>query len=101
MKHYKDPKTNELYAYELDGSQDSIIPEWLVPVPDEQVEEIRASNQRRLFYGMPYDEQRRISYPPITEYLDAVVKGDEVQLAKYISDCLEVKRKFPKPGVAA
>lgn len=27
MKHYIDPKTNNIYAYEDDGSQDGIIPD--------------------------------------------------------------------------
>jgi hypothetical protein len=35
MKHYKDPDTNEVYAYEKDGSQDAFIKNGLVPVSDE------------------------------------------------------------------
>lgn len=39
---------------------------------------------------------RMNEYPPITDYLDAVVKGDEIQRKKYIDDCLAVKAKYPK-----
>jgi hypothetical protein len=35
-------------------------------------------------------------YPPITDYLDGVVKGDQTQIDKYIADCLAIKAKYPK-----
>lgn len=40
---------------------------------------------------------RAKEYPDITEYLDAVVKGDGIQLQSYIDKCLAVKQKYPKP----
>lgn len=40
---------------------------------------------------------RAKEYPPIEDYLDGVVKGDELQINKYINDCLAVKAKYPKP----
>ena len=43
-----------------------------------------------------YISQRAAEYPPITDYLDGVVKGDQVQIQKYIDDCLAVKAKYPK-----
>ena len=46
-----------------------------------------------------YIAKRASEYPPITDYIDGVVKGDQVQIAKYIVDCLAVKAKYPK-GVA-
>lgn len=42
------------------------------------------------------DTLRKESYPPMSEYLDAVVKGDEVQKQNYIDACNQVKEKFPK-----
>jgi len=44
-----------------------------------------------------YKELRANEYPPITDYLDGVVKGDQTQIAKYIADCQAVKVKYPKP----
>ena len=41
MKHYKDPATNQLYAYEADGSQDDWIKPGLVAVTDQEAEQIR------------------------------------------------------------
>ena len=46
-----------------------------------------------------YIAKRASEYPPITDYIDGVVKGDQVQIDKYIADCLAVKAKYPK-GVA-
>lgn len=44
-----------------------------------------------------YKKQRAAEYPPITDYLDAVVKGDQEQMQAYIDACLAVKAKYPKP----
>jgi hypothetical protein len=46
-----------------------------------------------------YIAKRASEYPPMTDYLDGVVKGDQAQIDKYIADCLAVKAKYPK-GVA-
>ena len=43
-----------------------------------------------------YVAKRQAEYPPITDYLDAIVKGDTAQVNKYIADCQAVKAKYPK-----
>jgi hypothetical protein len=43
-----------------------------------------------------YQRKRALEYPPITDYLDGVAKGDQAQIDKYIADCLAVKAKYPK-----
>ncbi len=43
-----------------------------------------------------YKAKRRAEYPLMADYLDGIVKGDQAQIAKYISDCLAVKTKYPK-----
>jgi hypothetical protein len=40
---------------------------------------------------------RASEYPPMSDYVDGVVKGDQEQIDKYIADCLAVKAKYPKP----
>ncbi len=45
---------------------------------------------------MEYSRNRKESYPPMENYLDGIVKGDQAQIDKYISDCLAVKQRFPK-----
>lgn len=44
-----------------------------------------------------YISQRAAEYPPITDYLDGVVKGDQAQIDAYIAACQAVKSKYPKP----
>ena len=44
-----------------------------------------------------YKEYRKNAYPPMEVYLDAVVKGDQEAIDKYIADCKAVKEKYPKP----
>lgn len=43
-----------------------------------------------------YIEKRQAEYPPLTDYLDGVVKGDQAQIDAYIAACLAVKAKYPK-----
>jgi hypothetical protein len=44
-----------------------------------------------------YKAKRAAEYPPITDYLDGVVKGDQAQIDAYIAACQAVKTKYPKP----
>ena len=46
-----------------------------------------------------YKELRAKEYPPITDYLDGIVKGDNAQVQAYIDACLAVKNKYPKGAV--
>ena len=43
-----------------------------------------------------YIAKRQAEYPPMTDYLDGVAKGDQAQIDKYIADCQAVKAKYPK-----
>jgi len=47
MKHYKD-ESNNLYAYESDGSQDDYIKEGLVPISDEDLAAMIAPTTEQL-----------------------------------------------------
>ena len=44
-----------------------------------------------------YIAKRQAEYPPFTDYLDGIAKGDQAQINKYIADCLAVKSRYPKP----
>jgi hypothetical protein len=46
-----------------------------------------------------YQRLRDPEYPPITDYLDGLVKGDAEQMQAYIDACLAVKAKYPKPFI--
>jgi hypothetical protein len=44
-----------------------------------------------------YKGLRQAEYPPMTDYLDGVVKGNQAQIDAYIAACQAVKTKYPKP----
>jgi len=44
-----------------------------------------------------YASKRAAEYPPMANYLDGIVKGDQAQVQTYIDACLAVKAKYPKP----
>lgn len=43
-----------------------------------------------------YARKRRVEYPNIYDYIDGIVKNDQTQIDKYISDSQAVKDKHPK-----
>ena len=100
MKHYIDTN-NELYAFESDGSQDHLITESMQPVTDAQADAHRATQaqarQAAYLASLTYAQRRAAEYPPIADYLDGVVKGDQAQIDAYVAACLAVKAKYPKP----
>ena len=49
------------------------------------------------FDAHAYIAKRAAEYPPITDYLDGVVKGNQAQIDAYIAACQAVKTKYPKP----
>ena len=43
-----------------------------------------------------YKLLRKYNYPPMEDYLDAIVKSDIEAQEAYINKCLEIKARFPK-----
>jgi len=68
---------------------------------DKDEQEITYDNNavEALVSSEAYKDKRAVEYPPITDYLDGIVKGDNAQVQAYIDACLAVKNKYPK-GVA-
>jgi hypothetical protein len=46
--------------------------------------------------AVAYQAKRAAEYPDFRDYLDGIVKGDQVQVQAYIDACLAVKAKYPK-----
>lgn len=70
-------------------------PEIIIPTKSEcDAEIIRLKAE---YDSKEYQRLRSPEYPPVTDYLDAVVKGDLAQQQAYIDACLAVKAKYPKP----
>jgi len=88
MPHYKSTE-NKLHW--LDSTEyESYLPTGCVQITDEEADALRPKVE------LTYAQQRAAEYPPITDYLDGVVKGDQAQIDKYIADCQAVKAKYPK-----
>lgn len=99
MKTYLSPD-NKLYAYELDGSQDHLIPSNYKLITEVEAQSIRDREELNRYNeymsSLTYKEKRQSEYPPIEDYLDGIVKGDTQQVQNYIDACLAVKAKYPK-----
>lgn len=95
MKLFKD-SNNTVCAFELDGSQDHLIKSDMVSITKEQADAIITQKQLADFNALTYVEKRQREYPPVTDYLDGLVKGDTEQMQAYIDACLVVKAKYPK-----
>ena len=95
MPHFKNAN-NELFW--LDESDDHA--QWLpdcTPITDAEADAIRAAALAAAQTAMTYADKRAAEYPPITDYIDGVVKGDQAQIDAYIAACQAVKAKYPKP----
>jgi hypothetical protein len=69
------------------------------PATAEEVAQIEADKARAQSFESTkgYLVKRQMEYPPIVDYLDGIVKGDQSQVQAYIDACLAVKAKYPKP----
>jgi len=67
-----------------------------VEVSDARRAEFIAAQENATTTSNHYAIKRAAEYPPIADYLDGIVKGDQAQINKYIADCLAVKAKYPK-----
>ena len=95
MKYYKDPNTNEVYAYEADGSQDAFIKEGLVSITDEEANAICVAAQQAAFDALTYAQKRQGEYPSIGDQLDALFHAG-VFPAEMAATIQAVKDKYPK-----
>ena len=74
--------------------------EWLDQNQTQPTEEELSAEVARLqaeYEAKEYQRQRAAEYPPVTDYIDGVVKGEQGQIDAYIAACLAVKAKYPKP----
>jgi len=69
--------------------------------PEEEAEwdsrEAEHAAQQAALAATEYQRQRAAEYPPMADYIDGIVKGDQAQVQAYIDACLAVKAKYPKP----
>ena len=101
--------TNTFQFSKLDAIQ-SLVPnaecivkddvvQWInpstAPVTEDQINAELARLQSE-YENKEYQRKRAAEYPPMADYLDGIVKGDQAQIDAYISACMAVKTKYPK-----
>jgi hypothetical protein len=86
--NYKAPD-NSLHFID-DDAYAHLLPEGSVQITDEEAEALRPQVE------VTYAQKRASEYPPMTDYLDGIAKGNQTQIDKYIADCLAVKAKYPR-----
>ena len=59
-------------------------------------EEAEFAAEQSAFAASKYQRLRAAEYPPMADYIDGIVKGDQAQVQAYIDACLAVKAKYPK-----
>jgi hypothetical protein len=75
--------------------------EWLDEEQAQPTEEqciAEAAKLQAAYDALIYYRLRSKEYPPITDYIDGLVKGDQDQIDAYVAACLAVKEKYPKPS---
>lgn len=93
MKLYKD-NNNNIYAYELDGSQDHLIGD-KVKITEEEASSIHNQNIQNELNKRTYGEKRASEYPPIGDQLDALFHAG-VFPADMAAQIQAIKDKYPK-----
>lgn len=94
MKHYLSPE-GALFAYELDGSQDHLIPKDFTYISDDEAKAIIQRDAAAKREALTYAQKRRSEYPSIGDQLDAFWKGGaEAEAMK--QKIMSVKEKYPK-----
>jgi hypothetical protein len=85
----------------LNGDEYSGL-EWISEDIDQPTEAALIEKAARLqaeYDALEYQRLRAPEYPPIEDYVDGIVKGDQDQVDEYIAACQAVKEKYPKPSV--
>ena len=91
-KEDKDLDATEEIVVGQDEDGNDIIESRLINV----YESIDVSEQMAEWKLCNYQLLREPLYPNQSEYLDAVVKGDEIAIQQYREKCLALKEKYPK-----
>lgn len=90
MSYFKSPDNSVHWL-------DSAEYKFLLPAGSVEITEEEAEALKPVPAPPTYAEQRAAEYPPMADFLDGFVKGDEAQVQAYRAACLAVKAKYPKP----
>ena len=94
MKHFKDA-SNNIYAYESDGSQDSYISSGLVPINDTDLAALRVSQAQAAQDALTYAEKRKAAYDLLNQ--DEMRYDDLINSTTTWQDAIAaIKTEYPK-----
>lgn len=63
----------------------------------QEIKELQAQNPDASYELLHCWWKRKQEYPPVQDYIDGIVKGDQSQIDAYLAACQAVKNKYPKP----
>jgi len=102
MRICRDRATHRLIEMQSDATPGTLIANAVTsgidPLTAEEVV-MTAEEYASAYPALPttYQQLRAAAYPPASDYLDGIVRGDAGQVQAYIAACLAVKAKYPKP----
>ena len=94
MKHFKDA-SNNIYAYESDGSQDDYIKSNLVPINDTDLAALKVTQAQAMQDALTYAEKRKAAYDLLNQFemqFDDAANGTTT----WIDAINAIKQEFPK-----
>jgi hypothetical protein len=80
----------------VEDDYETLVEDESIPVDDGMPVGRREKTRSEIEAEISYATKRKAEYPPITDYIDGVVKGDQAQIDAYIAACQAVKDKYPK-----
>jgi hypothetical protein len=94
MKHFKDA-SNNIYAYESDGSQDDYIKSNLVPINDTDLAALRVTQAQEAQDALTYAEKRKAAYDLLNQ--DEMRYDDLINSTTTWQDAIAaIKTEYPK-----
>lgn len=91
MKLFKDADNN-IFAYEIDGSQDHLIGD-KIAITQIEADKIQTKKDQSKFDELTYKEKRIIKYPSVNDQLDMLFHGGYDYWKQQIQI---IKNTFPK-----
>ena len=95
MKHYIDTKTNEIYAYESDGSQDDYIKAGLVPITDADLTTLRNQQEQDRLDALTYSEKRATEYAALNQF-EMQFDDQQNNTTTWVDAINDIKARHPK-----
>ena len=95
MKHYINNTTKEVFAYELDGSQDHLISDSLVPITDIDLSTLRNQQEQARLDALTYSDKRKAEYNQLNQF-EMQFDDKRDGTTTWVDKINEIKGRHPK-----